>query len=362
MCFAFSVDRSVVGAGKCISEGHALESESIPYVPVSENEEETTQKQSENVAPNVIIANSWLPNLTQKEFSCLVHKNATNTHGSVLSARLSNDTQPAEVISDFTGIPTTTRDILSLTVNSAGGSSYECGQDIPSGNNFYSFTSPIQQMQRPIFPTHSNLTTSDASPECKSTISRHFQGICLSPTNCSSLQTNYPPTPGCMSSTCQPQLSAEQSASKVLPLGQNDNLIGDMLLEPLTQTTSASCHVRIPVTCLASLDVTTNTSHSYHYPTPNITFPPTDPLFEDIHSTFSPEEQTTNTSSNSSGTQSQSASAAAVSHGCMTSPLQFNPFESSIDQIIDELLVKTSSDNDAYPDLPVHDQSLTNSN
>jgi len=346
--FAFSVDHSVTSAGKCIYEGHAVESnisEAKPYAPVQGNEEETRQKQSENVAPNVVITNMRLPNLAQMDSSCLVHTNATNTHGSVLSARLRNDTRPAEIISDFTGIPTT-RDFLSSTVNSASDSSYEC---ISSDNSCYSFASPIQQMQRPIFPTHSDVTTSDASPQCNSTISRHFQGICLSPENCSSLRTNYPPTPGYMSSTCQPPLSAEQSASKVLPLEHNDDLADEVLLEPPTQMTSASCHVGMPETCLASHDVTTNTSHSYHHATPNVIFPPIDHLLEDIHSTFTPEEQTKNTTRIGSGTRPQSTSAAVANHHSMTSPLRFNPFESSIDQIIDELHVKTSRDDDSYP-------------
>jgi len=347
-----------MGAGKCTPEGHVTESNSShakPYVPIPGNDR---PKQCKNVAPNV-IANTCLCGSVHVGF-CQARNIATNTHGSILPARLKHGVQPVDMISDFTGNSIATREFLPQTINSGNCNSYECEPEIPcisSDTVCYDIVSPTQRMQQPILSTHSNFTTSDASPQSNSTISHSCQEICVSPANCCSLRLNYPPSPGYKSSTCQtPLYSSGQSTSKMSPLEPSD----DMLLESLTPTTSAPCHVGMPVTCVSSQDATTNTYsqcyNSYHYPSPNTTLPPIDYLIDEIHSTITSEEQATNSSNN--GTQTQCS---AVSHCCMTSSLRFNPFESSIDQIIDELQVETSSDGRSFPDLPVHNQSTNNS-
>jgi len=339
----FSVDHSETG-GKYNPVEHVMESNSIQaksYMPVTVpgNEEENRPKQSENVA----IANACLPDSTQQGFF-QTHNIVMDTHGSgVLPKRLNKGVQ---LVEEFTESP---REFLPPTVYSTDGSFYENIPHISSGNDCCNVASPIARHQQPVLPAHGNLTTSDASPKTNSTILCHCEGICLSSANFCDLKTNYPPSPEYMPSTSQAPLSVKQSTSKVLPLEQVDDLFDDIdlkLLESLTPTTSAPFHIGTPLTCEASQDVTTNTSYSYHHPTPNTTLlPPTDRL-DDIHSTFTPEQHLVNPISN--GTQIQS------NH---SSSLPFNPFESSIDQVIDKLLVETSSDDSFYPDLSVHDQS-----
>ena len=402
--FYFSVDHSETGKYNLVehSEEYCMASNSsVPaqlknYLPVPANERENRPKENKNHVSSV-ISDTPLSDSAQEAFF-QARNIAMDTYGTgVLPARLENGVEPVKMIPNFTDNPTLESVFVPPTVSSAGGTTRGPELYVPGSYSSNAFTFPVQQQQshqqqpqqqQPLnlsnIVSHaSSFTTSTASPQSHPSLSHEYhpdQGIGLSPASCSySPKTNYSPSSGYMSSPCQPPMSAELSPTEDLSLQQIDNLVDDIdlkLLESLTSTTTAPCDVGKPVTCISNAaphGVITNTS-SYNSQLfinadPNVALPPIDQSLNDLISSFTPEEQHLwPAKSNSSPTScTQTASNAykqphhARPNGTNTS-LAFNAFGSSVDQIIDELIVETSGDVNSYPEVPLHDHLLTNGN
>jgi len=336
--FGFSVDNSETVKSSTLkyTKEYVAESNSFlpdqakPHVPVPAIERENTPKHNENVAPNA-ITNACLSDSDSVGFF-QARNIVSDAHGGAVPMRVEYGVKPVEMVKDLTENPTSKKDLLPPTVYSAEGNSCGCGLSTPctsSGNGCCHPAPPIHQQ---------------------------LQNLKLSP-NCYNLRTNCPPLTGYMYPPFQPMLFAEQNPLKVPPLQQNSDLVDDdidlNLLESLTPMTSELSDVEIPlvyITNMAPQDVTpsynNNSCLSHVNVYPNTTLPPFNQLLDDILLTTPEEEQANSSISGTNFTQTQSA---AMNHSSATSFQIFNPYEPSVHQVTDELLVETSNYVNSYP-------------
>ena len=359
-----------------------------PYLPVPANERENRPKENENHVSSV-ISDTPLSDSAQEAFF-QARNIAMGTYGTgVLPARLENGIEPVKMIPDFTDNPTLESVFVPPTVSSTGGTTRGPELYAPGSYSSNGFVFPVHQQQsqqqQPLNFSNtvlhaSSFATSTASPQNHASLSREYQpdqGIGLSPASSYSPKTNYSPSSGYMSSPCHPPVSADLSPTEDLSLQQIGDLVDDIdlkLLETLTSTTTTPCDVGKPVTCVTNAaphGVITNTSshssNSSFITNPSAALPPIDQSLNALFSNFTPEEQHLWPAKSNSNITSctQTASTAykqprhARTNGANT-PLAFNTFGSSIDQIIDELMVETPGDVNSYQELPLHDHLLTN--
>lgn len=403
--FLFSVDHSETGKYNLVehNEEYVMASNSsVPdqvkgYLPSPANERKNQPKENENHVSNVISDTPLSESAKEAFFQA--RNIAMDTYGTgILPARLENGVQPVKMVPDFTENPTLESVFVPPTVNSVDGTTRGPELYAPctaSNSGCFSYTSPLQlqqqhqQLQRQQQPQQQsqkqqqqqkqpNFSNANSNFPISAANSIHVahddHGISLSPASMCSPQTNYSPSSGYVSSPCQPPLSAEQSPSENLSLQQIDDLVDNIdldILGSLTPTTSAPCDTRIPVTRIPNAAPQNSIMNSFSHPassshmyanTAETALPPIDHSLNGLLSGFTPAEQNLWPVNFTSNAHQSTQTAHKQPHHAKANGTNTNVLGSSLDQIIDDLLVETSSDVNSYPGVPMHDHLLANGN